>query len=327
MLPCLNKRSILKITTENICDIDLAVSEGFSIQRTRVEPDVLPAGAKRFSVVTGTHGDELEGQYVCYELLRRVREHPEFVSGVIDVYPAVNPLGIDSMTRGIPHFDLDLNRVFPGREDGCMPEYYAKQVVDSISGSDMSVDIHASNIFLYELPQIRINELTAAELVPWAKKANVDYVWVHSAATVLEATLAYSLNSSGTPCLVVEMGIGMRLTKEYGDQLVDGLLNIMSEMGIWTGPAPEVRKPIVSTDGEVYYINADAPGIFMPVANHTDYVHEGQLVGNILNPLTGEVAQELRAPHDGLMFTLRAYPVVYSGSLIARVLAGVEEVA
>ena len=315
----------MKITTEPICSLGLAVHEQFSIQRTRVQPDVLPEGAKRFSVITGTHGDELEGQYVCYELLRRLREHPEYVNGIIDVYPAVNPLGIDSMTRGIPHFDLDLNRVFPGREDGCMPEYYAKQVVDSISGSDMSVDIHASNIFLYELPQIRINELTATELVPWAKKANVDYVWVHAAATVLEATLAYSLNSTGTPCLVVEMGIGMRITEEYGNQLVDGLLNIMHEMGVWTGSAPEVRKPIISTDGEVFYINANAPGIFKSVTEHTSYVHEGELVGNILNPLTGEVAEELRAPHDGLMFTLRAYPVVYSGSLIARILEVGEE--
>lgn len=311
----------MRITTEPICNIDLAVHEEFSIQRTRVEPDVLPAGAKRFSVVTGTHGDELEGQYVCYELLRRLREHPEHVNGIIDVYPAVNPLGIDSMTRGIPQFDLDLNRVFPGREDGCMPEHYAKQVYDDVIGSDLSVDIHASNIFLYELPQIRINELTARELVPWARKANVDFIWVHSANTVLEATLAHSLNSTGTPCLVVEMGIGMRLTKEYGDQLVDGLLNLMGELGIWTGPRPQVRTPIISTDGKVHYVNADAPGVFMPEREHTDYVREGQVVGNILDPLTGTVAQELRAPHDGLMFTLRAYPVVCSGSLIARILA------
>ena len=36
---------------------------------------------------------------------------------------------------------------------------------------------------------------------------NVDIVWVHGASTVLEATLAYSLNSTGTPTLVVEAGV------------------------------------------------------------------------------------------------------------------------
>ena len=51
---------------------------------------------------------------------------------------------------------------------------------------------------------------------------------MHEAATVLEATLAYSLNALDTPTLVVEMGVGMRITKSYGDQLVDGILNVPS---------------------------------------------------------------------------------------------------
>ena len=36
-------------------------------------------------------------------------------------------------------------------------------------------------------------------LLPYAKRLNIDYVWVHGAATVLEATFAYSLNMIGTP--------------------------------------------------------------------------------------------------------------------------------
>ena len=38
------------------------------------------------------------------------------------------------------------------------------------------------------------------------------------------------------------------------------------------------------------------------------------------DPLTGEILQTLRSPSDGLLFTLREYPVVYEGSLIARIL-------
>ena len=52
-------------------------------------------------------------------------------------------------------------------------------------------------------------------LVPIAKKANMDLIWVHGASTVLESTLAYSLNSRGTNTLVVEMGVGMRITPEH----------------------------------------------------------------------------------------------------------------
>ena len=41
-----------------------------------------------------------------------------------------------------------------------------------------------------------------------------------------------------------------------------------------------------------------------------------------MNPLTGKVEQEVTSPMDGMVFTLREYPVVASGSLIARILGG-----
>ena len=39
-----------------------------------IEPEHKTGQEKRICVVTGTHGDELEGQYVCYELNRILRE-------------------------------------------------------------------------------------------------------------------------------------------------------------------------------------------------------------------------------------------------------------
>lgn len=49
---------------------------------------------------------------------------------------------------------------------------------------------------------------------------------------MLEATFAHSLNMIGTPVLVVEMGVGMRVTKEYCKQLVDGIFVEMKDLGM-----------------------------------------------------------------------------------------------
>ena len=310
---------------EKVVSMELPVDEHLRIQKNRIMP-VHPTGKeKRFAVVTGTHGDELEGQFVCYELQRRLKSMPEQLKGIVDIYPALNPLGIDSITRGIPMFDLDMNRIFPGTEEGPMMETLVKRLMDDFEDADMCVDIHASNIFLMELPQVRVNEETENLLVPYAKKLNVDFVWVHSAATVLESTLAYSLNKIGVPTLVVEMGVGMRITKTYGYQLVEGILNVMKEMGIWEGPVGEVREPIVSSDRAVGYLNADMAGIFVPKIEIGDQVKKGDILGEILNPLSGNVEQVVEAPIDGMVFTRREYPVVYSGSLLGRILGGREE--
>ena len=291
---------------QEVVRLPLAVDEELTIRKNRVG-----SGPKRFCVVTGTHGDELEGQYVVWRLNRLLQEHPDQLHGTV---------GISTMTRGIPLCDLDMNRTFPGNEDGSMSEYIAARLVADLQGADAVIDIHASNIYLREIPQVRINVNTATQLVPMAQHLNMDFIWVHAAATVLESTLAYSLNTLNTPTLVVEMGVGNRLTRAYGDQLLDGILSLMASMGMWSGPVKTVREPIVSTDHHVSFVNAPCPGIFIPAVEHTAQVHQGEKLGIVADPLTGEVLQSLLCPADGLLFTLREYPVVYEGSLIARIL-------
>lgn len=305
---------------ETVAAVELPVDEILQIRKKRIEPEQGNTG-KRISIVTGIHGDELEGQYVCHQVIRRIEREIDNLTGIVDVYPAMNPLGIDSVTRGIPGFDLDMNRIFPGNSDGTMTEYIASEIIRDLEGSDLCIDIHASNIYLTEIPQIRINELHQDRLLPLAKYLNVDLVWIHSNATVLESTLAYSLNSRNTPTLVVEMGVGMRITREYGDQLTEGILQAMKELGIWKGAAGPVRRPMISSAvDEVEFVNAPKAGIFVQTAVHGQYLHRGDEIGQIIDPLEGKVRARIRSEVGGVLFTIREYPVVDEGSLIARIL-------
>ena len=61
----------------------------------------------------------------------------------------------------------------------------------------------------------------------------------------------------------------------------------------------------------------------MPQVMHGEYVKKGQLVGFIADALNGVTKEELFSPVDGMVFTLREYPVVNEGSLIARVVGDI----
>jgi len=186
------------------------------------------------------------------------------------------------------------------------------------------VDIHASNIFLREIPQIRMSEKRAGELLEFAKLMNVDLVWIHENAVVLESTLSHGLNSIGVPTFVVEMGVGMRITRSYGRQLTEGILCLMKELGIWSGETVTPKEPMISLNRKLGLSNAEKAGIFMPSVEHLGRVEKGQPIGQILNPLSGTILEEVVSPIEGMVFTLREYPVVSVGSLLARVLGGVE---
>jgi len=305
---------------------ELPVGETLRIQRARFAPEKPDADAKRISIVSGIHGDELEGQLVIYLLAAWLRDHPEALRGTVDLYPAVNSLGVDTIIRGFPLYEIDLNRAFPGARNDFLPAQLVHALAEDVEGSDIAIDIHSSNIFLREIPQIRINKEFSDATLPLAKQLNCDFIWIHDAVTVLEATFSHTMNSRGTKTLVVEMGVGMRLTKAYGRQLLRGILNLMREEGIIeTQTEFKVRESFTSEVGDVFYINAPAAGLFVPALDHCDVIETGQWIGDIVDPLSGTVRESLYAPNGGVLFTLREYPVVYEGSLLARIFGESDE--
>ena len=303
-----------------VTSTELPIDEHLSIKKNVIR------GAhtgKRVCIVTGTHGDELEGQMVCYEMARRLTAHVADIHGSVEIYPALNPLGIDTIQRGIPNFDLDMNRIFPGDKDGSVAEQMAYAIIEDLKGADVVIDIHSSNLYLRETPQVRINVLDEDRLVPLARQLNIDFIWIHDAATVLEATLAHSLNSTGTPCLVVEMGVGQRINHKMCYRLVDGIFHLMHHLGVWQGPlattADMLTQPLVCKGDRVEFLNATTSGVFITELKCGVIVAAGEEIGQIVEPLTGVVLSRVISPVQGYLFTIRAYPIVYEGSLMARV--------
>lgn len=314
----------MKMTRETVLRLQLPYCERLHITRTAFEGAPEP----RVAVVSGIHGDELEGMYLTHRLAGFLehlsRTRPEALLGRVELYPAVNPLGVDTLTRAVPPHGVDLNRNFPGHPEGLFPQRMAAAIVEAVRGCALAVDVHASNIYLREIPQVRINQEFVSTLVPLSERMNLDVVWVHGAMTVLEATLAHSLNQIGTPCLVVEMGVGNRITPAFSEQVATGLLHTWKELGVLAADLdlPELtHTPLVADDTNVEYLNAETSGLFIPEIQHWTDVAKGQCLGRIISPYRGEPLAEVRSPIDGILFTLREFPLVHEGSLMARIVA------
>lgn len=314
----------MHIHHDTILSLELPYRERLTLHRTTFTGGNGP----RVAVISGVHGDELEGLYVAHRLAAWLeelkRQRPEGLRGSVELYPAVNPLGLDSLERGVPPQGTDLNRQFPGHPQGLIAQRVAAALMREITGAALAVDVHASNIFLREIPQVRINTEFRDTLVPLSQKMNLDVIWVHGAMTVLEATVAHSLNSAATPCLVVEMGVGMRVTPAFTEQLVIGLLHTWRSLGVLDDEVdlpPLSHTPFLADDNNVHYLNAETSGIFVPEIEHWTGVREEQLLGRIVSPHHGASLSEVRSPTDGVLFTLREYPLVYEGSLMARIMS------
>lgn len=307
---------------ETVVSANMLIEEVMKVKKNHLSPDFPSGKEKRLSIVSGIHGDEISGQYICYEVIRRIKKDFDRLKGIVDVYPFINPMGLESQNRNVPVFDIDMNTLFPGSKEGTVGEYTAALVINDIKGSDMCVDLHSSSVYIKELPQVRINSDIADEILEYASRMNTDVVWVHPSSTVMPGSLAFALNNIGVKTMVVESGIALKIDYEYANQIVEGLFSLMEYMGIWDGSAANTHIPKIAKDDDVSFINAESSGIFVPNVKHSGIVKKDDILGQIVNVLTGSVEETILSPRDGLVFSLREFPVIEEGSLVARIFGG-----
>ena len=261
-----------------------------------------------------------------FGVARRIAAQSEHLHGIVDIYPMLNPLGLDCGSRMVPSTaQLDMNRAFPGREDGTSLESVCWRVLHDMLGADLVLDIHASTQNKSELYEVRMNAHGAPDLIEQARALCPDLIWVYPDKNTYSGSLTSTLGEMGTPALIIEADERHRRPQEIAERVVEGILCKMKEMGLWTGDcaltAPRLEDiPCIRTSGDICRMTCECPGVYVPNDHIGKDVQEGELMGVVIDALEGEVREEVRAPASGLVFSQRSYSAVYPGTLIARVL-------
>mgnify|MGYP000826127699 FL=1 len=304
---------------ETVMTAQMPVGLPIKIKKNRLEPDTIQENMPRLSIVAGVHGDELQGQYICYELIRRIKEERENLKGIVDVYPCVAPMALEIRKRNAPGA-LDMNAMFPGSHHGHTIEYMAAKVIEDLKGSDFCIDIHSSDIFIRELPQIRVPENAGKKVTELAQKSGIPVLWMNSnSSSVWEGSLAYSLRRKGIPNLVIESGIALKIDYEYCKKVIDGIFRMMKELEVFEGEVSPTKKTVTVKKNDVEVIHCNTSGIFIPKIQIGSFVRENQVLGCIVRPILGAELEEVKSSCDGMIFSLREYPAVCEGELLARI--------
>lgn len=304
---------------ETVMTAQMPVGLPIKIKKNRLDPDTIQENMPRLSIVAGVHGDELQGQYICYELIRRIKEERENLKGIVDVYPCVAPMALEIRKRNAPGA-LDMNAMFPGSHHGHTIEYMAAEVIEDLKGSDFCIDIHSSDIFIRELPQIRVPENAGKKVTELAQKSGIPVLWMNSnSSSVWEGSLAYSLRRKGIPNLVIESGIALKIDYEYCKKVIDGIFQMMKELEVFEGEVSPTKKTVTVKKNDVEVIHCNTSGIFIPKIQIGSFVRENQVLGCIVRPILGAELEEVKSSCDGMIFSLREYPAVCEGELLARI--------
>ena len=268
---------------------------------------------KRVCIVTGTHGDELEGQYVCFRLNQIIRAQLERLNGTVEIYPALNPLGIDSITRGIPTFDLDMNRIFPGDPQGAMPE--------QIKGYTYGIQLASFYISGDFVPHVRLMR-TGYEDTKGAKLFGMPYITLRKPLPFDTTLLNYNWQIWETKAYSLYGGMNDGVESPVTAEMIGTILRFAQRIGLTRKPVVGIPdfNPQVIDESSFCSVRTPQAGIFYRLKGARAKVQEGEPLARIIDPYEGSVRAEITSPTDGIIFFAHNKPLALANTLLFNIL-------
>jgi len=259
------------------------------------------------------HGDEPEGPLCCQYLLREV--NPQDLTGTLVLVPVINVPAYEAASRGNPldTFSHDMNRIYPGRENGYFSERIAwAHSVWMRKVADLEISIHSGGAHSYLAEAMFVDE--RPESVELGTAMGPGWGCIMSSPNPKGNPMAV-MAEEGKVGITVELGgrsaTSPRAFAEVGRKLADAVLNVMRHYKMLPGDA---KYDPNRTKGSQEALLAPASGLFLPEPDieFLKPMKAGQRIARIVN-LFGDELATLSAPADGMIFGLRALPNVTTG--------------
>jgi predicted deacylase len=269
-------------------------------------------------VSAAIHGDEINGVEIIRRLL--VNKSIDSIRGTLIAIPVVNVYGFVSKSRYLPD-RRDLNRSFPGSENGSMASRLANVLMTEIlPHTTHIIDLHTGAVNRENLPQIRAKLQDNPELETLARAFGVPVILN---AEFLENSFRAAAFDQGIGVLLYEAGEALRFDEVSIRAGVRGVLQVMIELEMRTR-SKRTRKVESMVANTSRWVRAGQSGILRSLIATGTKVQEGDLLAYINNPL-GEHNEELTSPIAGIIIGKTNLPLVFAGEALFNI-ASYEEI-
>jgi len=262
-------------------------------------------------VSAAVHGDEINGVEVIRRILslRTIRR----LKGTLLAIPTVNVLGFEGHSRYLPD-RRDLNRCFPGREEGSLAARVANTFMSQIvERCDLGIDLHTAAIHRDNFPQIRA-DLNDTQLNRIARAFTAP-VLLHSAPP--EGSLRHAAAEASVPVMVYEAGEALRFDEVSIRVAVRGILNVLRELGMLVPTRAKKSRPSVLLRSSTW-VRASKSGILRAQVKLGDMVSTGDTLGFISEP-GGQQDDIIEASSAGIIIGRTNIPLIYEGEALFHI--------
>ncbi|MFH1592679.1 MAG: succinylglutamate desuccinylase/aspartoacylase family protein [Candidatus Woesearchaeota archaeon] len=278
------------------------------------------SSGKTIFISGGMHGDELNGIDLVQQFFHSLDVSK--LKGTIVILPVLNILGYRAERRNIVG-NQDLNRSF-SKGYGSLSNNVANKIFkDVITQCSFGIDCHGSGTESALFPHTRVH-INKKRICTGG--CTVDIGALFGTEVIMEREgkpgmmAIESFKKLNVPILTVELGGGLVLFKKFIQVGLMGINNLLMHHHMTDGklilPRFQYHVPDVERDAYI----ADVEGILKMDKKLGSYVHKGEILGEVHNPLD-ERTDKIVAKACGIIFSKKIQAKVEKGERILSILS------
>ena len=283
------------------------------------------------SIVSGLQGDHLNGLFLNSHLTQFLDSilkgpSPQFtLKGQVQTFPIVNVNAVQSGTRLWPLDGIDMDFAFPGNPEGETAEAIASAILQHTKDSFWGIILTSAPQHYEDAPHIQTYKLDNRGKI-MRRNLQIETARRKKYSPTQKVNLLHHWQEQEISSVIVSAGSPRTINFPQCETLFQGILNFMMVEGILK--ANQNKKPENKIKNRIYYpdeeflVRTSYPGMFLKEVKVGNFLKKGQKIGEVLDIYSGKRLEEFATPEDGLLITLRQYPIVYEKEPIAIILSG-----
>ncbi|KAI8073824.1 hypothetical protein BC940DRAFT_289279 [Gongronella butleri] len=265
-------------------------------------------------LTAAVHGNELNGVPCIHRVVSEIDVHK--LKGTVVAIPCVNVVGYLKFQREFAD-GRDLNRHFPGKEDGFAAQVYCYQLMHKIiSQFNYLIDLHTASFGRVNSYYVRadMNDVGSATMA----QLQQPQVVLHNSGQ--DGTLRSAASARGVTAITVEIGNPQLFQDQYVKWSYFGIMRILDHLGMYTkidspdqahleGPS----STILCSKG--FWIYTRTGGVLEVYPSVNTIIRKGDVIARVKN-IFGNIVDTYFAPCGGIVIGRSSNPVAMAGDRI-----------
>lgn len=274
-------------------------------------------------ILGAIRGNEIQQMYICSQLIRELKELE--MNGCINagksilVIPVVNGTGLNISKRFFGVEDVDINRDFPGKDDGDTTDRIAYEVFEKVKEYTYGIQLTSFYMVGEFVPHVRMME-TGYQNASLANLFGLPYVVVRKPSPLDTKTLNYNWQNDMTAAFSIYSRRNDTIDDESATQALSAVLRFLTRMGIIRYESHSGFISHVLMEDDLTDVFVEKGGIFRGLVKPGEYVRYGYPIAEIRDPYEGFIKEAIIAPTSGIVFFAHTEALISQGDMAYRLI-------